>query len=520
MSDTRDVIHRLLVTDDDGEQGTFDVVDDFLSDHIEHHGVKGMKWGVRKDRRGENQKRFIDDDGYIKEKTLAPKRLLVSPKTALVFTQTYLPVRKAIKKEIALVNEAYRGFDFTKPSKIRDEYYAESIKAINTLMNASSSKNKQSFKMTAPILAGLTGVQAAMGNIPSALITGGATAQAAYLSNKSASFRWDPGREDEPTIVLGYTSLTQAPSLSTYKWQSKDLSARKKTAKTGYAELQKQKKATLEHSDGLVEDGETIYLACPGTFQFSNDGYILDLLVSAKNVYLDTEPTMAHADSLTAVDDFLNDHLEHHGVKGMKWGVRKPRSSSGASPASRASGPRTRKVQKTRSPSYKKPAKTDLLSNDELRRSNERLRLEKEYNTLISEVKRQNRSKGQKFLQDTVMKIGQDIVKDVVKSQITNAIKKQKSSGGGKKSISHEEPTNKSKKKAGRSKASNSSNTSTFPTFKQTATSNTSTLPTFKQTAKPSRSSGGSRNSDIVMKTITSAGNEDKYPRFKQRATD
>ena len=130
------------------------------------------------------------------------------------------------------------------------------------------------------------------------------------------------------------------------------------------------------------------------------------------------------------VDDFLNDHLEHHGIKGMKWGVRKPRSSSGASPASRASGPRTRKVQKTRSPSYKKPAKTDLLSNDELRRSNERLRLEKEYNTLISEVKRQNRSKGQKFLQDTVMKIGQDIVKDVVKSQIKDGIKKQKKPSG------------------------------------------------------------------------------------------
>ena len=127
-----------------------------------------------------------------------------------------------------------------------------------------------------------------------------------------------------------------------------------------------------------------------------------------------------------AVDDFLNDHLEHHGVKGMKWGVRKPRSSSGARRPSRTSEPRTRKVQKTRSPSYKKPAKTDLLSNDELRRSNERLRLEKEYNTLISEVKRQNRSKGQKFLQDTVMKIGQDIMKDVVRSQVNDAIKKKK----------------------------------------------------------------------------------------------
>ena len=131
-----------------------------------------------------------------------------------------------------------------------------------------------------------------------------------------------------------------------------------------------------------------------------------------------------------AVDDFLNDHLEHHGVKGMKWGVRKQRPSSGARRTSRASEPRTRKVQKTRSPSYKKPAKTDLLSNDELRKSNERLRLEKEYNTLISEVKRQNRSKGQKFLQDTVMKVGQDILKDVVKSQVKDAIKKQKKPSG------------------------------------------------------------------------------------------
>ena len=150
-----------------------------------------------------------------------------------------------------------------------------------------------------------------------------------------------------------------------------------------------------------------------------------------------------------------SDELYHYGVKGMKWGVRKQRPSSGARRPSRTSEPRTRKVQKTRSPSYKKPAKTDLLSNDELRRSNERLRLEKEYNTLISEVKRQNRSKGQKFLQDTVMKVGQDILKDVVKSQIKDAIKKQKSSdggkkssGGGKKSISHEEPTNKSKKES------------------------------------------------------------------------
>ena len=227
-----------------------------------------------------------------------------------------------------------------------------------------------------------------------------------------------------------------------------------------------------------------------------------------------------------AVDDFLSDHLEHHGVKGMKWGGRKPRPSSGARRSSRTSEPRTRKVQKTRSPSYKKPAKTDLLSNDELRRSNERLRLEKEYNTLISEVKRQNRSKGQKFLQDTVMKVGQELLTDIVKSQIKDAIKQQKSSGG-KKVMAHEAPARKTNEKTSRSQSPSSSGASTLPTFKQTATPsrttntpNTSTPPIFKQTSTKNKSPRGSRNSDIVMKTITSAGNEDKYPRFKQRATD
>lgn len=65
-----------------------------------------------------------------------------------------------------------------------------------------------------------------------------------------------------------------------------------------------------------------------------------------------------------------SDYLEHYGVKGMKWGVRKRRKPS-------------RSVSKdyfeARSLSKKRPSE---LSNEQLRQLNKRLQLEQEYKRL------------------------------------------------------------------------------------------------------------------------------------------
>lgn len=64
-----------------------------------------------------------------------------------------------------------------------------------------------------------------------------------------------------------------------------------------------------------------------------------------------------------------NNYLQHHGVKGMKWGVRKARRS--------ADSAEVKQIRKK---------KVSQMTNAELKKANERIRLEQEYKRLNPSV--------------------------------------------------------------------------------------------------------------------------------------
>lgn len=115
-----------------------------------------------------------------------------------------------------------------------------------------------------------------------------------------------------------------------------------------------------------------------------------------------------------------NNELKHHGVVGMKWGIRrspaqlghKPSSSSKSSP--NRNGPskisRLKKLKKASS-KVETPKKKTIseMSEEELNKMIDRMRLEKTYKQLISELNPKKVSKGKQFVLRVLEKSGENI---------------------------------------------------------------------------------------------------------------
>ena len=114
----------------------------------------------------------------------------------------------------------------------------------------------------------------------------------------------------------------------------------------------------------------------------------------------------------------ITEFLEHHGVKGMKWGIRRKRSSSSSSGVSDSAR-------------IKQEAKT--LSDAELKARVSRMQLEKQYRDLASPTGgKKEKTRGQRFvsrLLDTPGEIAIQVARDqavkVMSAKLEPMVKKK-----------------------------------------------------------------------------------------------
>lgn len=111
------------------------------------------------------------------------------------------------------------------------------------------------------------------------------------------------------------------------------------------------------------------------------------------------------------------DELYHYGVKGMKWGVRRTAAQLGRA-IKKAGSSLKRSISESNKRANERKRERELremkgkarkLSTDELKRRVERLKLEKEYNSLMAET----RNRGKKAVGGVMSDISKNSVKNI-----------------------------------------------------------------------------------------------------------
>ena len=116
------------------------------------------------------------------------------------------------------------------------------------------------------------------------------------------------------------------------------------------------------------------------------------------------------------------DHLEHHGIKGQKWGIRRFQNEDGTRINSE---PRKKKEPEYNSKTLQYKKKAQNLSDEELDRRNKRMQREVQYNQLRSQLQPKSKKERRKELMRTIfIATATAAAADVVKSTYSYFAKK------------------------------------------------------------------------------------------------
>lgn len=109
-----------------------------------------------------------------------------------------------------------------------------------------------------------------------------------------------------------------------------------------------------------------------------------------------------------------NNTLQHHGILGMKWGVRRFQNRDGS--LTSAGKKRRADDSDTDENKQKQPQKKTVktMSDDELREKISRLQLEKQYTALMNETNPPKSHKGRDFVLDVLKKSGENLLPQVL----------------------------------------------------------------------------------------------------------